>query len=236
MPRIAADSPVADARTEARAAAAEFLKLRPHAAARVARAREVLAGGGYSAVNIEHVLRCSSSRPIRRLPASCCLSSCGPRGAERLSCRRQPGWWSDTPKFCPSMHKLDAAGPRHAPLALAVRKCQGVRVPTYQYICTACEQPLEVVQGFNDARLTECPACGERLRQVFSAVGVVFKGSGFYRNDSRGSKSTADSPAASTPAGDGTPAPAAAKETSPAASTTSPASTPASTGGGDKVA
>ncbi|MDQ1714601.1 MAG: hypothetical protein QOC60_546, partial [Frankiaceae bacterium] len=57
---------------------------------------------------------------------------------------------------------------------------------------TSCEQPLEIVQGFNDARLTECPACEGRLRQVFSAVGVVFKGSGFYRNDSRGSKSGSD--------------------------------------------
>ena len=61
-------------------------------------------------------------------------------------------------------------------------------MPTYQYVCTSCDQPLEVVQGFNDDRLTECPACEGRLRQVFSAVGVVFKGSGFYRNDSRGAK------------------------------------------------
>ena len=58
-------------------------------------------------------------------------------------------------------------------------------VPTYQYVCTACEQPLEAQQSFTDDALTECPVCAGRLRKVFSAVGVVFKGSGFYRNDSR---------------------------------------------------
>jgi putative FmdB family regulatory protein len=58
-------------------------------------------------------------------------------------------------------------------------------VPTYQYACTACGERLEAVQSFTDDALTECPACGGALRKVFSAVGVVFKGSGFYKNDSR---------------------------------------------------
>ena len=58
-------------------------------------------------------------------------------------------------------------------------------MPTYQYVCTACGDPLEAVQSFTDAPLTVCPACGGALRKVFSAVGVVFKGSGFYKNDSR---------------------------------------------------
>jgi putative FmdB family regulatory protein len=58
-------------------------------------------------------------------------------------------------------------------------------VPRYQYACTACGERLEVVQKFTDDALTVCPACQGRLRKVFSAVGVVFKGSGFYRNDSR---------------------------------------------------
>jgi putative FmdB family regulatory protein len=58
-------------------------------------------------------------------------------------------------------------------------------VPTYQYVCTACDEPLEAVQAFTDPALTECPSCGGRLRKVFSSVGVVFKGSGFYRTDSR---------------------------------------------------
>ncbi len=58
-------------------------------------------------------------------------------------------------------------------------------MPTYQYACTACDERLEAVQSFTDAPLTECPACSGALRKVFSAVGVVFKGSGFYKNDSR---------------------------------------------------
>jgi putative FmdB family regulatory protein len=58
-------------------------------------------------------------------------------------------------------------------------------VPTYQYACTECGDRLEVVQKFSDDSLTVCPACSGRLRKVFSAVGIVFKGSGFYRNDSR---------------------------------------------------
>ncbi|MGW3246489.1 FmdB family zinc ribbon protein [Streptomyces sp. NPDC001070] len=63
-------------------------------------------------------------------------------------------------------------------------------MPTYQYQCTACGEGLEAVQKFTDDPLTECPACDGRLRKVFSAVGVVFKGSGFYRTDSRGSSSS----------------------------------------------
>ncbi len=58
-------------------------------------------------------------------------------------------------------------------------------MPTYQYACTACEERLEVVQKFTDDSLTECATCGGRLRKVFSPVGIVFKGSGFYRTDSR---------------------------------------------------
>ncbi|MDI5967122.1 FmdB family zinc ribbon protein [Streptantibioticus silvisoli] len=63
-------------------------------------------------------------------------------------------------------------------------------MPTYQYQCTECGEALEAVQKFTDDALTECPNCSGRLRKVFSAVGVVFKGSGFYRNDSRGSSSS----------------------------------------------
>jgi putative FmdB family regulatory protein len=58
-------------------------------------------------------------------------------------------------------------------------------VPTYQYACTECGEQLERVQKFSDEPLTECPACHGRLRKVFSPVGIVFKGSGFYRTDSR---------------------------------------------------
>jgi putative FmdB family regulatory protein len=58
-------------------------------------------------------------------------------------------------------------------------------VPTYQYACTACDHRFEAVQSFTDSSLTECPACSGNLRKVFSSVGIVFKGSGFYRTDSR---------------------------------------------------
>ncbi|WAU85546.1 FmdB family transcriptional regulator [Streptomyces sp. Qhu-G9] len=63
-------------------------------------------------------------------------------------------------------------------------------MPTYQYQCTECGEGLEAVQKFTDDALTECPSCSGRLKKVFSAVGIVFKGSGFYRNDSRGSSSS----------------------------------------------
>ncbi|WP_141205462.1 FmdB family zinc ribbon protein [Streptomyces griseorubiginosus] len=69
-------------------------------------------------------------------------------------------------------------------------------MPTYQYQCTECGKGLEAVQKFTDDALTECPNCHGRLKKVFSAVGIVFKGSGFYRNDSRGSSSSS-SPASS---------------------------------------
>ncbi len=58
-------------------------------------------------------------------------------------------------------------------------------MPTYEYRCTECGEDLEAVQRFSDPALTTCPTCGGRLRKVFNAVGVVFKGSGFYRTDSR---------------------------------------------------
>jgi putative FmdB family regulatory protein len=73
-------------------------------------------------------------------------------------------------------------------------------VPTYQYACTACEHRFEAVQSFSDASLTDCPECSGKLRKLFGAVGVVFKGSGFYRTDSRSgsSKSTSTTPATTT--------------------------------------
>jgi len=64
-------------------------------------------------------------------------------------------------------------------------------VPTYQYACTECGDRSEVVQRFTDDPLTVCTACAGRLRKVFSPVGIVFKGSGFYRTDSRNGSSTA---------------------------------------------
>ena len=59
-------------------------------------------------------------------------------------------------------------------------------MPTYQYACTACGHAFEQFQSFSDDALTVCPECSGKLRKLFNAVGVVFKGSGFYRTDSRG--------------------------------------------------
>lgn len=64
-------------------------------------------------------------------------------------------------------------------------------MPTYQYACTACGNQLEAVQSFSDVALTECPQCEGKLRKLYSGVGIVFKGSGFYRTDSRSTVSAA---------------------------------------------
>jgi putative FmdB family regulatory protein len=66
-------------------------------------------------------------------------------------------------------------------------------MPTYEYRCRECGEELEVVQSFTDDPLTECPACGGSLRKVFGSIGVTFKGSGFYKTDSRGSSSKSSS-------------------------------------------
>ncbi|MEU1530420.1 FmdB family zinc ribbon protein [Streptomyces fagopyri] len=100
-------------------------------------------------------------------------------------------------------------------------------MPTYQYQCTECGEGLEAVQKFTDDALTECPNCGGRLKKVFSAVGIVFKGSGFYRNDSRGSSST--SSPASKPS---TSSPASSSSSSSSSSTTSSSSESKSSGSG----
>ncbi|MEU7066589.1 FmdB family zinc ribbon protein [Streptomyces sp. NPDC053429] len=101
-------------------------------------------------------------------------------------------------------------------------------MPTYQYQCTECGEGLEAVQKFTDDALTVCPNCDGRLKKVFSAVGIVFKGSGFYRNDSRGASSSstpASKPASSTTSTAA--APAAAASSSSSSSTTSSSSTSA---------
>jgi putative FmdB family regulatory protein len=84
-------------------------------------------------------------------------------------------------------------------------------MPTYEYACTECGQHIEVVQSMSDAPLATCAVCGGRLRKVFSPIGIVFKGSGFYRTDSRGK------PAKTEPAAD-------KRDKKPTAETTSSAS------------
>ena len=117
-------------------------------------------------------------------------------------------------------------------------------MPTYQYACTACDERLEAVQSFTDAPLTECPVCGGALRKVFSAVGVVFKGSGFYKTDSRSTNGSSDKKtetkadsgsgdkaAATTSAGSG-----AGKDSSSAGSSSTSSSAPASSAPASKTA
>ncbi|MFI1657863.1 FmdB family zinc ribbon protein [Streptomyces sp. NPDC020472] len=108
-------------------------------------------------------------------------------------------------------------------------------MPTYQYQCTECGEGLEAVQKFTDDALTVCPSCQGRLKKVFSAVGIVFKGSGFYRNDSRGSSSSsspASSKSSTTPSS--TPS-STSSDAKPAASTASSSST-SSSGTGSSAA
>lgn len=99
-------------------------------------------------------------------------------------------------------------------------------MPTYEYECQSCHERVEAVQKFADPSLTICPNCGGELRKVFSAVGIVFKGSGFYKNDSRGAKSTsapgssASDASTTAPSGDTTSAPAPATTPVPPAKST----------------
>lgn len=121
-------------------------------------------------------------------------------------------------------------------------------MPTYQYTCTECGEPVEALQKFTDAPLTVCSACGGRLRKVFSPVGIVFKGSGFYRTDSRNGASSAAAAAAAkdkqsgdssakTPSTESASANGSGSADKPAAKKSEPASTAAkSSSSSEKVA
>jgi putative FmdB family regulatory protein len=77
-------------------------------------------------------------------------------------------------------------------------------VPTYSYACTACDNRFDVVQAFTDDALTTCEKCSGRLRKLFNSVGVVFKGSGFYRTDSRESAKSSSNGSAKSSSSSGT--------------------------------
>lgn len=107
-------------------------------------------------------------------------------------------------------------------------------MPTYQYVCEACKDEFEVVQSFSDATLTEHdPGCGGHVRKRFNAVGVVFKGSGFYRNDSRGAEAPAGGAGDAAPASTDAPSTPAKTETQTPAPA-GPANTPSKTGAPSK--
>ena len=113
-------------------------------------------------------------------------------------------------------------------------------MPTYQYACTNPEgkHEFEVVQSFTDAPISVCPECGSPVRKVYGSVGVVFKGSGFYRTDSRKASSASET-ASSKPSGDGSSSSKPASESS-SSSSSSPApstsSSSSSSGSGSKAA
>ena len=100
-------------------------------------------------------------------------------------------------------------------------------MPTYEYACSNCESNHEIVQSMSDPTLTTCPSCGqETLRKQFGNVGVVFKGSGFYRNDSRDKKSnTGGSSSSSTSSSAPSTSSSTSTPSTPAPSTSTPSST-----------
>jgi putative FmdB family regulatory protein len=108
-------------------------------------------------------------------------------------------------------------------------------VPTYQYACTDCGERIEAVQKFSDEPLTVCSACGGKLRKVFSPVGIVFKGSGFYRTDSRSDRKGPDSTLTKTNgSSDGKKSEGAASSSDSSGSSGSSSSTSDKPSGGEK--
>ncbi|WP_432486585.1 FmdB family zinc ribbon protein [Kineococcus sp. SYSU DK018] len=101
-------------------------------------------------------------------------------------------------------------------------------MPTYAYACQQCDHTFEVRQSFSDDALTTCPECSGRLRKLFNSVGIVFKGSGFYRNDSRDSAKGSSSTGSSGSSSDG--ASKAGSSASSASSSASPAPSASSSG------
>jgi putative FmdB family regulatory protein len=106
-------------------------------------------------------------------------------------------------------------------------------MPTYEYVCRNCGEHLEVVQAFHDDALTTCPNCKGELKKIFGSVGIVFKGSGFYKNDSRNASSSVTPPGSSDTKADAsptaTPAPSSNESAAPSptpSTTSTPTATP----------
>ena len=98
-------------------------------------------------------------------------------------------------------------------------------MPTYQYSCTECGHQLEALQSFSDDPLTVCPACEGRLRKVLNSVRIVFKGSGFYRNDSRNAAKSESSTSSETSGDKSSTEKSTSKSDSKSESSSSPAKT-----------
>ena len=105
-------------------------------------------------------------------------------------------------------------------------------MPTYEYACKACGEHIEVVQSFKDNALDECPACGGPLRKVFGNIGIAFKGSGFYRTDSRSSSTKTASKSADTKSSEASSSSSSSDKTGSTSNGSTPKASTASGGGG----
>ncbi|WP_084522795.1 FmdB family zinc ribbon protein [Nocardia inohanensis] len=94
-------------------------------------------------------------------------------------------------------------------------------MPTYSYACTECDNKFDIVQSFSDDALTTCPACSGKLRKLFNSVGIVFKGSGFYRTDSRNGSTSSEAAKPSSASDSTSTASAAPAASAPASSSSS---------------
>jgi putative FmdB family regulatory protein len=110
-------------------------------------------------------------------------------------------------------------------------------MPTYEYRCKSCGEHLEVVQSFTDEPLAECPSCGGDLRKVFGSIGIAFKGSGFYKTDSRAAASASSSSSSSATSGNGSSADSGTSSTSTSSDSSSSSDTgkSSSSGGGSEA-
>lgn len=100
-------------------------------------------------------------------------------------------------------------------------------MPTYSYACTVCDNKFDIQQAFSDDSLTQCPQCNGRLRKLFNSVGIVFKGSGFYRTDSRSGSSSVSAGSSSDSTSSSTSSDSSSSSSASPSTSSTPAATPA---------
>ncbi|MGB3699416.1 MAG: FmdB family zinc ribbon protein [Gordonia sp. (in: high G+C Gram-positive bacteria)] len=100
-------------------------------------------------------------------------------------------------------------------------------MPTYSYACTVCDNKFDIQQAFSDDSLTQCPQCNGRLRKLFNSVGIVFKGSGFYRTDSRSGSSSVSAGSSSDSTSSSTSSDSSSSSSASSSTSSTPAATPA---------